>query len=259
MRALHDQHFLCDDDAVKKISEFTDVKGVKVLEIGPGRGVLTKALLDRGAEVTAIELDGTLIPCLEIFFKKEIESGRLKIIHGDAAKCVLPEFDKVVANLPYSVSSKITFRLLGKKFSEAVLMYQKEFAERMIALPGTADCGRLSVMVQTYAKVMPLLELKPGSFSPPPEVDSWVVRITPKKELTYQIDDKEFYSDLVRELFSLRRKTIRKALKISSKKLGEKNVERIFENIPEELLQKRPEELTLKEFSFMSNIAKIAK
>ncbi|MDD3976905.1 MAG: 16S rRNA (adenine(1518)-N(6)/adenine(1519)-N(6))-dimethyltransferase RsmA [Methanomicrobium sp.] len=253
MRAPHDQHFLSDEDAVQKISDFCDVKGVKVLEIGPGRGVLTRALLDRGAEVIAIELDGTLTSYLKSVFQKEIESGRFTLIHGDAIKCELPAFEKIVANLPYSASSKITFRLLELGFSEAVLMYQKEFAERMIALPGTSNCGRLSIMVQTYAKVMPLLELSPESFSPPPEVDSMVVKITPKKELTYPIKDRSFYAELVRELFSHRRKTLKKALKISSHILGEDNVKEIIYKSPDEILKKRPEELTLKEFSDLSN------
>ncbi|MDD4126493.1 MAG: 16S rRNA (adenine(1518)-N(6)/adenine(1519)-N(6))-dimethyltransferase RsmA [Methanomicrobium sp.] len=253
MKAPHDQHFLSDEDAVRKISEFCDVNGVKVLEIGPGRGVLTRALLDRGAEVIAIELDGTLIPYLKSIFQSEIKSGKLLLIHGDAIRCEIPPFEKIVANLPYSASSKITFRLLDIGFSEAVLMFQKEFAERMIALPGTTNCGRLSIMVQTYAKVMPLLELKPESFSPPPEVDSWVVKITPKKELTYPINNCKFYSCLVRELFSHRRKTIKKALKTSSNILGHESIEKILNKNPEDILKKRPEELTLEEFSILSN------
>ena len=253
MRAPHDQHFLADSEAVKKISEFTDVKGIKVLEIGPGRGVLTRALLDRGAVVIAIELDKNLIPHLKSLFKNEIESKKLILIQGDAIRCNIPPFEKVVANLPYSASSKITFRLLKIGFTEAILMYQKEFAQRMIALPGTSDCGRLSIMVQTYAKVMPLLELKPRSFSPPPEVDSWVVKINPKTELTYPIKDHKFYSDIVRELFSHRRKTIKKGLKTSSSIIGAENVNKILGQIPEELLKKRPEELTLEEFSIMAN------
>ncbi|MDD3407738.1 MAG: 16S rRNA (adenine(1518)-N(6)/adenine(1519)-N(6))-dimethyltransferase RsmA [Methanomicrobium sp.] len=253
MRAPHDQHFLSDYNAVQKISGFCDVKGYNVLEIGPGRGVLTRALLDKGAKVIAVELDSMLIPHLNSLFQCEINSGQLVLIHGDAIRCEIPPFEKVVANLPYSASSKITFRLIETGFLEAVLMYQKEFAERMIALPGTPKCGRLSIMVQTYAKVMPLLELKPESFSPPPEVDSWVVKITPKKELTYPINDKKFYSILVRELFSHRRKTIKKALKISSGIIGEGNAEKILNKNREEILKKRPEELTLEEFSILSN------
>ncbi len=256
MRAPHDQHFLSDEDAVQKIASFTDVDGITVLEIGPGKGVLTKALLERGARVIAVELDGTLLPHLNSVFADEIASGKLTIVHGDAIRCEIPPFDKVVANLPYSASSKITFRLLDIGFKEAVLMYQKEFGERMIALPGTPDCGRLSVMVQTYAKVMPLMELKPESFSPPPEVDSWVVRITPKSELTYPVSDKKLYSILVREAFSHRRKTLKKALTNAAHVLGKEITASIIANAPEELLKKRAEELTLKEWAMLTDLSK---
>ncbi|WOF15751.1 16S ribosomal RNA methyltransferase A [Methanoplanus sp. FWC-SCC4] len=255
MRAPHDQHFLADSNAVEKIAGFTDVNNKRVLEIGPGRGVLTRALLKRGAKVIAVELDSTLIPYLESVFEKEISSGNLTIINGDAIKCNIPPFEKVVANLPYSASSKITFRLIKTGFEEAVLMYQKEFAQRMIALPGTSDCGRLSIMVQTYAKVMPLLELGPESFSPPPEVDSWVVKITPKKELTYPIKDHKLYADIIRVLFSNRRKTVKKGLKNSSSILGEERIKNLLSCLPDEILKKRPQELTLKEFSDISNCA----
>ena len=255
MRAPHDQHFLADEDAVEKIASFTDVDGITVLEIGPGKGVLTRALLDRGAKVIAVELDGTLLPHLESKFAGEIASKQLEIVHGDAIRCEIPPFEKVVANLPYSASSKITFRLLDIGFKEAVLMYQKEFGERMIALPGTPDCGRLSIMVQTYARVMPLMELTPESFSPPPEVDSWVVRITPKSELTYPISDGKLYAVLVREAFSHRRKTLKKAFQNSAHVLGKDVAASIIANAPEELLKKRAEELTLKEWAMLTDYA----
>jgi 16S rRNA (adenine1518-N6/adenine1519-N6)-dimethyltransferase len=255
MSAPHDQHFLTDPDAVRKIASFTDIKNKTVLEIGPGKGVLTNELLERGAKVIAIEIDPKMIEILGSRFRNEIDSGRLVLINKDAVRCEYPDFDIVVANLPYSASSKITFRLLEHGFKEAVLMYQKEFAARMMALPGTSDCGRLSVMVQTYAKVMPLLNLPPGSFSPPPAVDSMVVRITMKDELTYPVDDPEFYSILVRELFSHRRKTLKKSLKSSRTIIGEEKYEKIIDMLSDEMLKKRAEELTLKDFSDISNIA----
>ena len=255
MSAPHDQHFLTDPDAVRKIAQFSDIKDKTVLEIGPGKGVLTNELLERGAKVIAIEIDQRMVEILRSRFRNEIDTGRLVLINEDAVRCEYPHFDIVVANLPYSASSKITFRLLEHGFKEAILMYQKEFAVRMMALPGTSDCGRLSVMVQTYAKVMPLLNLPPGAFSPPPAVDSMVLRITMKDELTYPVDDPEFYSILVRELFSHRRKTLKKSLKSSRTIIGEEKYEKIIENLPDEMLKKRAEELTLKDFSDISNIA----
>lgn len=255
MSAPHDQHFLTDPDAVRKIAHFSEIKNKTVLEIGPGKGVLTDELLKREAKVIAIEIDPKMIEILESRFKNEIESGRLVLIHEDAVRCEYPYFEIVVANLPYSASSKITFKLLEHGFEEAILMYQKEFALRMMALPGTNDCGRLSVMVQTYAKVMPLLNLPPEAFSPPPAVDSMVVRLTMKEELTYPIKDPGFYSILVRELFSHRRKTLKKSLKASRAAIGEEKYQKIIEVLPDDMLKKRAEELTLKDFSDISNIA----
>ena len=255
MSAPHDQHFLTDPDAVGKIARFSDIKDQTVLEIGPGKGALTKELLEIGARVIAIEIDPKMIEVLGSRFADEIDSGRLTLLNEDAVRCNYPDFDIVIANLPYSASSKITFRLLEHGFKGAVLMYQKEFALRMMALPGTSDCGRLSVMVQTYAKVMPLLNLPPEAFSPPPAVDSMVVRITMKEELTYPVDDPDFYSILVRELFSHRRKTLKKSLKSSKAVIGEDRYKRIVDSLSDEMLKKRAEELSLKDFSDISNIA----
>lgn len=252
MSAPRDQHFLTDHRAVEKIAGFVDVSGRRVLEIGPGGGVLTRALLDRGAEVVAVEVDPVLVEELGIAFADEIEEGRLRIIPGDAKKVDLPSFDIVVANLPYSVSSKITFRLLEIGFEVAVLMYQKEFAQRMIARPGTPDVGRLSVMVQTYASVKPLLELPPSAFRPRPQVRSWVVRITPH-EPPYPIADRAVYADVVRVLFSHRRKTVRKGLRSGKDAFPPEAIERAIAGLSDDLLQRRPEDLTLQEFALVAN------
>ena len=137
MRAHHDQHFLIDPNAVSRIAGIAEVKGRRVLEVGPGNGALTEALLGNGAIVHAVELDGHLCDDLADRFSEDIVSGRLVVQHGDATKCTIPPFELVVANLPYSVSSQITFRLLDIGFEAAVLMYQAEFAERMVTPAGT--------------------------------------------------------------------------------------------------------------------------
>ncbi|HOB18217.1 MAG TPA: 16S rRNA (adenine(1518)-N(6)/adenine(1519)-N(6))-dimethyltransferase RsmA [Candidatus Methanoculleus thermohydrogenotrophicum] len=252
MSAPRDQHFLIDQRAVEKIAGFVDVSGRRVLEIGPGEGVLTRALLDRGARVVAVEIDPALVDELELLFADEIMEGRLEVIPGDATKVDLPPFDIVVANLPYSASSKITFRLLESGFEVAVLMYQKEFARRMIAQPGTPGVGRLSVMVQTYASVKPLLELSPNSFRPKPQVRSWVVRITPH-EPPYPLVDRQVYADVVRVLFSHRRKTIRKGLRSGKGTFEPEAIERAIAGLPDDLLRQRPEDLMLEEFALIAN------
>jgi len=252
MRARLDQHFLADPSAVERIAVAVPVSGRRVLEIGPGGGILTRALLERGATVIAVEIDGSLVSELEALFKAEIEVGHLILVHGDATRCELPEFDIVVANLPYSASSPITFRLLEIGFEVAVLMYQWEFARRMITPAGMPDTSRLSVMVQTYAKVKPLLELPPEAFTPPPEVWSMVVRLTPA-DPPVPIRDHTVYADLVRSLFSHRRKTVRNCLKSAHGIFGSERITDLIKSLDDQTLSLRPENLPLQRFAEMAN------
>jgi 16S rRNA (adenine1518-N6/adenine1519-N6)-dimethyltransferase len=255
MKAQHDQHFLVDRNAIDRIADLAEVNGKRVLEIGPGNGALTRALLDRGARVHAIELDGRLCEELALTFSPEIESGQFTFQRGDATRCPIPPFEMTVSNLPYSASSKITFRLLDMGFEVAVLMYQSEFAERMVARAGTKDCGRLSIMVQTYAAVQTCFQLPPQCFSPRPQVNSTVVKIFPRDPIFF-IKDRRLYADVVRALFSHRRKTVRNCLKGSTgSMLSPLWVERVLREIPDEILSSRPEALYLEDFATIANVA----
>ncbi|OPY37561.1 MAG: putative ribosomal RNA small subunit methyltransferase A [Methanoregula sp. PtaU1.Bin051] len=254
MKAHRDQHFLIDPRAIDRIADIIPLKDRVVLEIGPGNGALTRALLARGATVHAVELDGLLCEDLADTFSNEIASGRLTITHGDAGRCELPQFSVVVSNLPYSISSKITFQLLETGFEEAVLMYQSEFADRMVAPAGTKDCGRLSIMVQTYAAVKKCFDLSPNCFSPKPQVHSTVVWLVPRPPI-FPINDRKRYADVVRALFSHRRKTVRNCLKGSTGMLGEAWVQRVIGALPEEILKSRPEELYLEDFASIANFS----
>jgi len=254
MKAHHDQHFLIDPHAVDRIASLADVKGKHVLEVGPGSGVLTRALLDRGAIVHAVELDSHLCEELTDRFSDEISTGQLTVQQGDAIRCELPLFEIVVSNLPYSVSSKITFRLLDIGFTEAVLMYQSEFAERMVAPAGSKDCGRLSIMVQTYAVVQQCFKLPPNCFTPKPKVHSTVVKIVPRQHPLFPINNRRLYANVVRALFSHRRKTIRNCLRVSGSMLDPSWVKRVIAALPEEILRSRPEELYLEDFATISNM-----
>ncbi|MDD1717680.1 MAG: 16S ribosomal RNA methyltransferase A, partial [Methanoregulaceae archaeon] len=164
----------------------------------------------------------------------------------------LPPFDIAVSTLPYSASSKITFRLLDSGFSEAILMYQLEFAKRMVAPVGTPDCGRLSVMVQTFCGVRICFELPPNVFRPRPQVRSAVVHLIPREPIFF-VHDREMYADVVRALFTHRRKTVRNCLKTTDI-LGPGLVARMLTSLPEEVLSSRPEELYLEDFATISNI-----
>jgi 16S rRNA (adenine1518-N6/adenine1519-N6)-dimethyltransferase len=254
MKAYHDQHFLIDPHAIQRIADLEDVWGKRVLEIGPGNGALTRALLEREAIVHAIELDSILCEQLADTFSDEIARGQLTVQHGDATRCVIPPFDLTVSNLPYSASSKITFRLLDIGFSVAVLMFQSEFADRMVARVGTKDCGRLSVMVQTYAAVQTCFHLPPQCFSPRPQVHSTVVKIFPRDPI-FPVNDRRLYADVVRALFSHRRKTVRNCLKGSvGSMLPALWVERAIVALPDEILTSRPEALYLEDFATIANI-----
>jgi 16S rRNA (adenine1518-N6/adenine1519-N6)-dimethyltransferase len=254
MKAYHDQHFLIDPHAINRIADLEEVRGRRVLEIGPGNGALTRALLDRGAIVHAIELDSILCEQLAGTFSDEIARGQLTVQHGDATRCGIPPFEMSVSNLPYSASSKITFRLLDAGFSVAVLMYQTEFAERMVARAGTKDCGRLSIMVQTYAAIQTCFRLPPQCFSPRPQVHSTVVKIFPREPI-FPVNDRRLYADVVRALFSHRRKTVRNCLKGSvGSMLSPVWVERAIAALPGEILSSRPEALFLEDFATIANI-----
>lgn len=253
MKAPRDQHFLVDPRAIKRIADIVDIRNRVVLEIGPGEGALTRALLERGAHVCAVEVDKELVEDLSIIFSDEIAEGRLDLIHGNATKCPLPPFDIVISNLPYSASSKITFRLIDIGFEVAVLMYQREFARRMVAPAGTPECGRLSVMVQTYCCVETMFDLPPQCFSPRPQVKSTVVKITPRGPI-FPINDRKLYADIVRALFAHRRKTVRNGLRSAKGILTSAHVETLLARLPDEILALRPEELYLEDFATITNV-----
>jgi 16S rRNA (adenine1518-N6/adenine1519-N6)-dimethyltransferase len=253
MSAYRDQHFLTDPRIVARIADLLEISGRNVLEIGPGEGILTEALLARGANVISIELDTTLVKKISERFASEIAAGILTIIHGDAVKVPLPPFDVVIANLPYSISSPITFRLLDIGFEAAILMYQKEFADRMLAHPGTRDCGRLSIMLQTYARARRCFDLPPGAFSPQPKVWSTVLWIEPREPF-FPIHDREVYKDIFRELFCHRRKTVHSTLKAMTRMYGEDRIESAIRTLDKEILTSRPEALYLEDFATIANL-----
>ncbi|NHN58835.1 MULTISPECIES: 16S ribosomal RNA methyltransferase A [Halorussus] len=209
-----DQHFLVDDRVLDRLPEYATEAGFDlshVLEIGPGTGALTDRLLAVADEVTAVERDPDLAAFLREEFADEIAAGRLTVVAGDALEVDLPEFTASISNLPYGVSSEIAFRLLPRG-RPTVLMFQKEFAERMAAAAGTDDYGRLSVSAQHYADVEVVEPVPKEAFSPPPDVESAVVRTTPR-EPDYEVDDEAFFLGFVKAVFTQRRKTLRNAIR----------------------------------------------
>jgi 16S rRNA (adenine1518-N6/adenine1519-N6)-dimethyltransferase len=179
-----------------------------VLEVGPGFGFLTQLLSSKCKKVIAVEVD----PQLVSFLRTQLHSLKnVDLIEGDILKVSLPPFNKVVSAPPYSISSPLIFRLLEQQFDWAVLILQKEFAERLAASVGTKDYGRLTVNVYYRAEVE-LLDVVPRTmFYPPPDVDSMMVRLKPRAS-PFRVDDEKTFFELVRTLFTQRNKKVRNGL-----------------------------------------------
>ena len=203
------QNFLIDQNIADRIiSEASISYGEKVLEIGPGRGVLTERLVTE-SDLLAVEKDRWLAVVLKQKFGDQAE-----IVEADILKFDIPDVDVIVANLPYSISSPILFRLFEYDWNRAILMFQEEFANRLIAKPGSKTYGRLSVMANHYAKTSKLFKVSKTAFQPQPKVHSQVVRLV-RHEPDYDILDFSTFSDVVRSIFTHRRKKIRNCLKLT--------------------------------------------
>jgi 16S rRNA (adenine1518-N6/adenine1519-N6)-dimethyltransferase len=215
------QHFLVDRRVVQRIVDASEVDASDtVLEVGPGHGVLTAPLLDMGARVVAVEKDPTLAADLE---RRLGGNERLRLVDADATRAdlgALGPYTRIVSNLPYSVSTPLTFAFLDLPFETAVLMYQREFAQRMAARPGTKAYGRLTASVAFHARVERLFDVAPGAFRPPPDVGSTVVRLVPHAAPPFEVPDVARYRELLRILFSNRRKTLRATLRAQAAALG---------------------------------------
>ncbi|MBR35161.1 MAG: hypothetical protein CMH78_06810 [Nitrospinae bacterium] len=216
-RKKYGQHFLKDERVAEKIVSFADIRRNEiVLEIGPGKGVLTSILFKYARKVIAIEIDNELVRYLERRFSNEAQN--LNLIHEDILKydlSIISERIKVIGNLPYSIGTRIIMHLINyrEKFSEMLFMLQKEVAERLVASPGTKDYGSLSIFIQLYFSVEILMNIPPKSFSPPPKVFSALVKIKPKKQLFKRSDNPELFYKIVKIAFSHRRKKLRNNLK----------------------------------------------
>lgn len=202
------QNFLIDGRVADRHIAYAGIReGDRVLEVGPGLGILTERMADLPCELTCIELDDILAEYISQTF-----GDRLRLIHGDAVKVDFPEFDVFVSNLPYSVSTPIIFKLLDHRFRTAVVMVQKEFADRMVADVGSPDYSRLTVNL-FYRADCEVMETVPASrFNPRPKVDSALVRITPRKAPFDVIDERLFFK-ITEITFNHRRKKIGTSLK----------------------------------------------
>jgi 16S rRNA (adenine1518-N6/adenine1519-N6)-dimethyltransferase len=219
LRASHSrsQNFLADPDVLESILDLAEVgEGTRVLEIGPGLGILTGGLLAAGAEVTAVELDRNLAGYLHEQFAAPIEDGRLRLIEADALDLDLPDLVpspfRVVANIPYHITSPLLHRLLERapRPERLVLMVQAEVADRLAAAPG--QMSYLSVFVQVHASVRVALRVPPEAFEPAPSVASAVVVLESHAEPALPPERADQLWGLVQAGFRERRKMLRNVL-----------------------------------------------
>ncbi len=251
------QNFLIDDGVLDDIVKGAEIsKEDYVIEIGPGVGTLTRELLAKSKSVCAIELDSDLIPILNEELK---DFSNFKLIHKDVLKADLNEIIgeeknvKVVANLPYYVTTPIVAKLLKEdyKFNSLTIMIQKEVAERMNAEPGGKDYGALTILVQYYCNTKIIRRVPPTAFVPQPKVDSIVIRLDKLDKPSVDVEDEELFFKIARQSFNMRRKTLRNAVK-SLGILTPELMEEAFaiSNIDP---KRRGETLSLQEFATLTN------
>ena len=254
------QNFLVNPSVCPRMAEQCGAgTGVGVLEIGPGIGVLTRELSARAEKVVSIELDDRLLPVLEETLS---DCENVKVVHGDVMKVNLKELLQnefsgmevvVCANLPYYITSPVIMRLLEEKLplKAITVMVQKEAADRLCALPGTRACGAVSISVRYYAEPEILFQVSRGSFMPPPNVDSSVIRLQLREQPAVEIQDERLFFRLVKAAFGQRRKTILNSV-ASGLSLGKNTVE---EACGEAGVAPgaRAEQLTLEGFASLAN------
>jgi 16S rRNA (adenine1518-N6/adenine1519-N6)-dimethyltransferase len=213
------QNFLQDQSVIDRIiAAVSPSPGESLVEIGPGRGAITRALLRATGQLDAVELDRDLI---EPLARTCASLGQLTIHQADAlafdlSQLVAPgEKLRLTGNLPYNISTPLLFRFLEQKacILDMHLMLQKEVVDRIVALPGSRTYGRLSVMIQTWCRAEALFEIPPQAFFPAPKVDSAFLRLTPLDPPPFPLQDPGHHQRLVTQAFAQRRKTLRNTLK----------------------------------------------
>jgi len=209
------QHFLTSSDTIEQIvSAIAPREGETIVEIGPGQAAITAPLADSATTLHAIEFDRDLIAKLQ----KQFQDRANVIIHqADALQfdfSTLGDNLRIVGNLPYNISTPLLFHLLAFKniVADMHFMLQKEVVDRMSATPGSKDYGRLTIMLGCQLEVVPLFDVPPDAFTPPPKVMSSVVRMRPLPQDHFDIQDTPELEQIVRQAFSRRRKTLRNAL-----------------------------------------------
>ncbi len=243
------QNFLFDPSILRRLVEVSNITALDtVVEIGPGHGSLTAILSGIAKKVIAIELDDELFAKLQNRFGG---AGNVELIHGDALTYAYEALEtfKVVANIPYYITTPIIFRLMeaGKRLKSMTLTIQKEVAQRIIAVPNTKAYGVLSISVQYAAAPEMGFIIPRGAFKPVPKVDSAVVHLTIRNTPKVAVKDEKFFFTVVKTAFSQRRKTLSNALKQLSPDIREKLLGAGIDP------RRRAETLTIEEFAALAD------
>lgn len=255
------QNFLTDDTVVSRIVDTAEItKDDMVMEIGPGIGSMTGELAARAGKVVAVEIDRHLIPALQDNLK---QFDNIEIIHSDIMKVKVNDITsdrntmtlKVVANLPYYITTPIIMKLLEEEneVELMVFMVQKEVAQRMVAKPGGKDYGALSVAVQYYSQPEKVFDVPPHCFVPQPEVDSTIIRLKKNKTPPVHLNDKDMFFRVVKAAFGQRRKTLLNALTNSG--AFNRSKEQIRELLVSQSINEnaRGETLSIEQFASLAN------
>jgi len=255
------QHFLIDRNILNKVIRTAQINEKDVvLEVGPGLGEMTIGLAKKAKKVITIEIDPKLV---EILKKKVMDYPNVEVVKGDILKVDFNKLlnqekvpVKVVANLPYQISTPLLFRFieLRQLFSTLTLMLQREVAERMVAPPGGKEYGPLSIFVQLVSNLSILFFVKPTAFFPPPKVESAVTHMGWQEKPMVEVKDEEWFKKIVKGCFSYRRKTLTNALKHSDLSLPH-DIEPRIRQIGIDP-QRRPETLTIQEFASLAEVLK---
>lgn len=247
------QNFLIDLSIAQEIVHLAGISANDaVLEIGPGKGVLTQYLLDITNSLTALEIDAKLCRELE---NKFCDKPNFHLIEADATKfdysSVGPRF-KVVSNLPYYAATHIVKRLIDyrSRIADMTVMLQKEVVDRFVADPGQKEYGSLTVYIQFHCQVERLLEIPKTAFSPPPKIDSSLVKLTPRPAPAVEVEDQNTFFKVVNAAFFHKRKMLKNNLKVWENQFQQDNNKIRLAGID---LARRGETLSLQEFATLSN------
>lgn len=255
------QNFLIDDEAVTGIIDAAKVsKDNLIIEIGPGLGTLTKELLEKAGKVICIELDKRMMEILEDRFSmytnfKVINEDVLKVNLKDLIQQEKIKTAKIVANLPYYITTPIIMKLLEDRLDieTITVMIQKEVADRLVTEPGTGDTGAITYAIHYYTEPKRVLEVPNTAFIPAPKVNSSVIQLEILKTPSVKVENEEELFKLIKIAFMQKRKTLINAL-ANSKKYGNKEqIEKVLRELKIDL-QIRAEKLTLEQFAELSNL-----